>query len=156
MSDDNTVDILLVEDNPGDIRLITEALEETEVHPEIRYARDGIEAMQFLRREPPYENAPKPAIVMLDLNLPKKDGRTVLGEIKSDQTLALTPVIILSGSDAPQDICSCYALHANCYIVKPRDLLGLSATMGSLIDFWLKRVKLPSDSGKHHSGGSVR
>lgn len=153
MAENKRVDILLVEDNPGDIRLITDALAETDVHPGIHCVRDGIEAMQFLRKETPYEDAPKPAVIILDLNLPRKNGRVVLAEIKSDPALALTPVIVLSGSDAPQDISACYALHANCYIVKPRDLFGMNETIRSLVDFWLQRVKLPPDPNPQISSG---
>lgn len=145
MTKDKRIDILLVEDNPGDIKLITDALAETVMRPGVHCVRDGIEAMQFLRNRAPFEDAPRPAIVLLDLNLPRKDGRTVLAEIKSDPTLAHTPVIIFSGSDAPQDISACYALHTNCYIIKPRDLFGMIETIGSLVDFWLRRVKLPPD-----------
>ncbi len=145
MANNRSVDILLVEDNWGDIKLITQALAETDIRPEIRGVRDGIEAMQYLRREAPFEDAPKPAIIILDLNLPRKDGRVVLAEIKSDPTLALTPVIVFSSSDAPQDISTCYDLHANCYIVKPRDLFGITETIQSLVDFWLQKVKLPPD-----------
>lgn len=143
MSNDKPVDILLVEDNLGDIQLITDTLNELQAQPRMRVVRDGIKAMQFLRQEAPFENAPRPAIIILDLNLPRKDGREVLKEIKSDPALALTPVIIFSGSDAPQDISTCYALCANCYIVKPRDLYRLTETLHCLIDFWLYKVKLP-------------
>lgn len=145
MAQTGHVDILLVEDNLGDIKLITEALAETNSRPSVHCVRDGVEAMQFLRRQALFEDAPKPAIVVLDLNLPRKDGRDVLAEIKSDPTLAPTPVIVLSGSDAPQDITACYALHANCYVVKPRDLFGMIETIRSLVDFWLQKVKLPPD-----------
>ncbi len=145
MANNRSVDILLVEDNPGDVTLITQALAETDIRPEIRCVRDGIEAMQYLRREAPFEDALKPAIIILDLNLPRKDGRAVLAEIKSDPILALTPVIVFSSSDAPQDISTCYDLHANCYIVKPRDLFGMTETIRSLVDFWLQKVKLPPD-----------
>lgn len=153
---DNRVDILLVEDNPGDIKLITEALAETGTRPRVHCVRDGIEALRFLRRQAPFEGTPGPGIVVLDLNLPRKDGRAVLAEIKSDPALAPTPVIVLSGSDAPQDISTCYALHANCYIVKPRDLFGMNATMRSLVDFWLQRVKLPSDRNAENRSGAAR
>ncbi len=145
MSENKRVDILLVEDNLGDIKLITDALAETDTRPRVHCVRDGVEAIRFLRRQPPFEGMPTPAIVVLDLNLPRKDGRAVLAEIKSDSALASTPVIILSGSDAPQDISTCYALHANCYIIKPRDLFGMNETVRSLVDFWLQRVKLPSN-----------
>jgi len=129
------IDILLVEDNPGDIRLFTDALAETDLRPSVHNVRDGIEAMQFLRKKTPFEDAPKPAIIVLDLNLPRKNGRDVLTEIKSDPALAPTPVIILSGSDAPQDIAACYSLDANCYIIKPRDLFAMNETVHSLVDF---------------------
>jgi CheY-like chemotaxis protein len=148
MPSNRHVDILLVEDNLGDIALLTQALEETELRPGLECVRNGIDAMRFLRRENPFEDAPRPSIVLLDLNLPCKDGRVVLSEIKSDSALASTPVIIFSGSDAPQDIAACYALHANCYIIKPRDLFGLTETINCLVDFWLRKVKLPQGFGK--------
>jgi chemotaxis family two-component system response regulator Rcp1 len=143
MHENRLFDILLVEDNPGDIKLITDALAETGVSVNVHSVRDGIDAMRFLRNEPPFEHSPTPAIVLLDLNIPRKDGREVLAEIKSDPVLGLKPVVIFSGSDAPQDISACYSLHANCYVVKPRDLFELTDTVNSLVDFWLKRVKLP-------------
>lgn len=143
MAENNRTHILLVEDNPGDIMLIKEAFAETDVRPTVACVGDGIEAMQFLRRLPPFQEAQKPDIVILDLNLPRKDGRTVLKEIKSDAGLATTPVIVLSGSDAPQDIMACYDSSANCFIVKPRDLFGMNQTIRSLVDFWFKTVKLP-------------
>ncbi len=149
------VDILLVEDNPGDIKLITEALTDAEPGTEIRCVRDGVEAMKFLLNEPPFEDEPRPAIVVLDLNLPRKGGRAVLTEIKSDPRLAAIPVVVLSGSDAPQDILACYALHANCYIVKPRDLYGMNETIRSLVDFWLRRVTLPpGPDARDRQGGA--
>ncbi len=155
MANNRSVDILLVEDNLGDVTLITQALAETDIRPEIRCVRDGIEAVQNLRKEAPFEDALKPAIIILDLNLPRKDGRAVLAEIKSDPTLALTPVIVLSSSDAPQDISTCYQLHANCYIVKPRDLFGMTETIRSLVDFWLQKVKLPPDPNPQDRSGEV-
>jgi len=145
MTQDNRIDILLIEDNLGDIQLITEALEETGFGPKIISIRNGIEAIKFLRREPPFQDAPKPSVIILDLNLPGRDGRGILAEVKTDPNLAVTPVIVLSGSDAPQDITACYALHANCYIVKPRDLHGLNEAIRSLVDFWLMKVKLPPE-----------
>ena len=153
MAEKKRVDILLVEDNLGDVKLITDALAEADMHPSVHCVRDGIEAMQFLRREAPFEDASKPSIIILDLNLPRKSGRIVLKEIKSDPALALTPVIILSGSDAPQDISTCYALHANCYITKPRDLFDLTETIDCLVDFWFKKVTLPADLDLQISGG---
>lgn len=143
MTKNKPVDILLVEDSLGDIKLIMDALEEIDTRPTLHIVRDGIKAMQFLRREAPFKDEPRPAIIILDLNLPRKDGRAVLKEIKSDPALALTPVIVFSGSDAPQDISTCYALCANCYIVKPRDLSGFTETIHCLVDFWLNKVKLP-------------
>ncbi len=145
MAEVERIDILLVEDNPGDIRLVTGALAETDLNPSVVCVRDGLEAMRYLRCQPPYGYAPRPILVILDLNLPRMDGRAVLSEIKSDPELALIPVILLSGSDAPQDITASYALHANAYIVKPRDLEGMTETIRSLVDFWLKRVCLPPD-----------
>ena len=146
MSDPKPVDILIVEHNPGDIRLITDALGEMGIKPEFRTVWNGIEAMQFLRQEPPFEDAPRPRIILMDLNLPGKHGRVLLQELKSDPLLSLTPVIVFSGSDAPQDISACYALGANCYIVKPRDLYSYNETIRSLADFWLKKARLPLDS----------
>ena len=142
---DNYVDILLVEDNPGDIKLISDALAETKISPSLRIVRDGIEAGEFLRREPPFQNAPRPSIILLDLNLPRKDGRIVLSEIKSNPALRLIPVIVFSGSDAPADIYNCYALCANCYVVKPRDLFSLNETINCIVEFWLKKAKLPPE-----------
>ena len=153
MAENGSIDILLVEDNPGDIKLITDALVETDMNSSVYSVRNGVEALQFLRKQAKFENAPTPAIVLLDLNLPCKDGREVLAEIKADPALAATPVIVLSGSDAPQDISNCYALHANCYIIKPRDLFGINETMRSLVDFWLKRIRLPDNAGLDRSGG---
>ncbi len=155
MANSRSVDILLVEDNPGDVMLITQALAETDIRPEIRHVQDGIEAMQYLHKEAPFEDALKPSIIIMDLNLPQKDGRAVLAEIKSDPSLAHTPVIVFSSSDTPQDISTCYDLHANCYIVKPRDLFGMTETIRSLVDFWLGKVKLPPDSDPQTSSGVV-
>lgn len=153
MTINNRVDILLVEDNPGDVTLIRQALAETDIRPDIRHVKDGIEAMQYLRKEAPFEDAPKPAIIIMDLNLPRKDGRAVLAEIKSDPALALTPVIIFSSSDSPQDISTCYDLRANCYIIKPRDLFGMTETIRSLVDFWLQKVQLPPHPDPQTSSG---
>ncbi len=153
MANNRGVDILLVEDNPGDVSLITQALAETDIRPDIRCVRDGIEAMQYLHKEAPFEDALKPSIIIMDLNLPRKDGRAVLAEIKSDPAMASTPVIIFSSSDAPQDISTCYDLHANCYIVKPRDLFGMTEIIRSLVDFWLQKVKLPPDPDPQTGSG---
>lgn len=154
MAQDSPIDILLIEDNMGDIQLISEALSESGANPKMLTIRDGDEAIRFLRHEPPFQDAPKPSIIILDLNLPRKNGLAILAEIKSDPQLAITPVIVLSGSDAPQDIMACYESHANCYLVKPRDLPGLTETIRSLVDFWLVKVQLPLD--KRMDVGSER
>lgn len=143
MEGNDHIAILLIEDNPGDIRLITEALAEAEPRAQIHFVRDGVEAMRFLLKQAPFESAPEPAIILLDINLPRMSGRSLLAEIKSDPHLGLTPVLVLSGSDAPQDIVACYSLHANGYIVKPRDLYGMNEAIRSLADFWLHKVTLP-------------
>jgi CheY-like chemotaxis protein len=143
MAPSRQVDILWVENDRGDIRLVKDALAETAGKPTIRYVKDGVSALQFLRREAPFEDAPRPRIVLLDLNLPGKDGRAVLKELKADPALTFVPVVVFSNSDAPNDILKCYAAGANCYIVKPRDLYGFIDTMRSLLDFWLRIVALP-------------
>jgi CheY-like chemotaxis protein len=146
MTNPNSVDILLVEHNPGDVRLITDALKEIDPNLETRSVWNGVQAVQFIRRKNPFEEALPPRIVIMDLNLPLRNGREVLEEIKSDPALVRLPIIVLSGSDAPQDINACYALGANCYIVKPRNLDDYRETMRSLIDFWLRKVRLPTDT----------
>jgi len=137
------VQILLVEDNPGDVRLTREALKESKVHNALHVAADGVEAMCFLRREPPYESAPRPDIILLDLNLPRKDGREVLEEIKADDTLRRIPVVILTTSDDEHDILRSYDLHANCYITKPLDLRQFAVIVKTIENFWFQIVKLP-------------
>jgi chemotaxis family two-component system response regulator Rcp1 len=145
MANRQFVDILLVEHNPGDVRLIFDALKEIDANLKTQVVWNGIEAVKFLRRENPFEEAPQPRIMIMDLNLPLKHGHIVLKEIKSDPALALTPIVILSGSDAPKGISTCYALGANCYIIKPRTLNEYADTIRSLVDFWLRKVSLPSD-----------
>jgi CheY-like chemotaxis protein len=135
--------VLLVEDNPGDVRLFQLALDEVPAKPAVYVVRDGIEAMQFLRREGPFQAAPVPSIIVLDLNLPRKDGRQALAEIRADPALHLIPVIVLSGSNAPRDILGAYEQHANCYMAKPRDLEGYISAITSMIAFWLTKVELP-------------
>jgi chemotaxis family two-component system response regulator Rcp1 len=142
----NFIDILVVEHNPGDVRLIEDALKEVDPALRTQVVWNGIEALKFLRREAPNENAPRPRIIIMDLNLPLKHGQIVLKEIKSDPSLALTPIVIFSGSDAPKGISTCYALGANCYIIKPRNLNDFTETIRSLADFWLRKVSLPSDN----------
>ena len=116
------IEILLVEDNPGDVRLTLETLKEFELNNHISLAKDGVEALAFLRREGPYVNVARPDLILLDLNLPKKGGREVLAEIKTDEQLRRIPVVVLTTSNAEQDVLKMYDLHANCYITKPVDL----------------------------------
>ncbi len=140
----SSVEILLVEDNPGDARLTVEALKEGKVHANLRLARDGVEAMAVLRQEGPYAGALRPDLILLDLNLPKKDGREVLAEIRADPRLRRIPVVVLTTSEAEQDILRAYDLHANCYITKPVDLDRFVAIVQSIEEFWLTVVRLPS------------
>ena len=142
------VKILLVEDNPGDVRLTEEAFKENKVCNRLNVARDGLEAIAFLRRAGEHADAPRPDLILLDLNLPKKDGREVLAEIKQDPSLKSIPVVILTTSKAEEDIIKSYHLHANCYITKPVDLEQFITVVKSIQDFWLTIVKLPSESMK--------
>jgi CheY-like chemotaxis protein len=137
------IQVLLVEDNPGDVRLTREAFRDAKVHLEMHVASDGVEAMEFLLRQGAYPNSPRPDLILLDLNLPRKDGREVLAEIKSDPSLKAIPVVILTTSAAETDIERSYLLHANCYISKPVDLEGFLTVIRSIDDFWLSVVKLP-------------
>src|SRR5256885_5847442 len=137
------IDILLVEDNPGDVRLTEEALKEGKVLNTLSVARDGVEALSFLRKGGEYVDAPRPDLILLDLNLPKKDGREVLAEIKADESLKRIPVVVLTTSQAEQDIIKSYNLYANCYITKPVDLDQFITVLQSIEDFWLTIVKLP-------------
>ena len=137
------IEILLVEDNPGDVRLTREALAEAKVRNNLAVANDGVEALAYLRREPPHEAATRPDLVLLDLNLPRKDGREVLAEIKADPDLRRLPVVVLTTSTAEQDILESYNLYANCYITKPVDLDQFLGIVTSIEDFWLTIVKLP-------------
>ena len=137
------VKILLVEDNPGDVLLTEEALREGKVHNDLYVAEDGMEAIAFLRREGKYADMPRPDVVLLDLNLPKMDGREVLAAIKADPNLKRIPVVILTTSSADEDILKSYDLHANCYITKPVDLEQFIAVVKSVEDFWFTIVKLP-------------
>jgi chemotaxis family two-component system response regulator Rcp1 len=137
------VEILLVEDNLGDARLTQEALKEGKIRNNLHHVKDGVEALAFLRREGGYDNAPTPDIVLLDLNLPKKDGRQVLADMKADDVLKTIPVVVLTTSEAEQDILRSYALHANCYVTKPVDLEKFISIVRAIEDFWLAVVKLP-------------
>jgi chemotaxis family two-component system response regulator Rcp1 len=144
------IEILLVEDNPGDVRLTQEALKENKIRNTLHVAVDGVEAMAFLRREGKHARSPRPDLILLDLNLPKKDGREVLAEIKTDEDLKRIPVVILTTSSAEQDILKTYNLHANCYITKPVDLGQFIGVIRSIEDFWLAVVKLPPNGAKEH------
>lgn len=138
------IEILLVEDNPGDVRLTREALRDGKVRNVLHVAEDGVEAMAFLRREGNYADAPRPDVILLDLNLPRKDGREVLAEIKADETLRRIPIVVMTTSSAEQDILRTYDLHANCYITKPVDLDQFIEVVRSIQEFWLTIVKLPT------------
>jgi CheY-like chemotaxis protein len=137
------VEVLLVEDNPGDVRLTQEALKEGRVMVNLTVAADGVEAMEVLNRKGPYKDKPRPDLILLDLNLPKKNGREVLLEIKADAELRRIPVIVMTTSKAEQDIHRAYNLNANCYITKPVDLDEFLHVVRSIEDFWLTIVTLP-------------
>jgi chemotaxis family two-component system response regulator Rcp1 len=139
------VEILLVEDNPGDVRLTREALKDGKVLNNLHAVVDGVDAMAFLRRDGQYGEATRPDVILLDLNLPKKDGREVLAEIKADPGLMRIPVVVLTTSEAEKDILQAYDLHANSYIIKPVDLDQFIRVMESIEDFWLTIVKLPPE-----------
>ena len=137
------IDILMVEDNPGDVRLTVEALKEGKVRNNFHTVEDGVKALAFLRREGPYTDAPRPDLILLDLNLPKMNGREVLAEIKEDPELRRITVVVLTVSKAEQDIIKSYNLHANCYITKPVDLDQFLEVVKSIENFWLTVVMLP-------------
>lgn len=137
------IDILLVEDNPGDVRLTREGLKESRVPSTLHVVEDGVRALAFLRREGEYARKPRPDIILLDLNLPKKDGREVLEEIKSDTSLRRIPVVVLTTSTSQEDVQKTYDLHANSYVTKPADLEQFIQVVKSLDDFWFSIVKLP-------------
>ena len=137
------VHILLVEDNPGDVRLTVEILKEAKVLNALDVAEDGVEALSYLRRKNGFEDKRRPDLVLLDLNLPKKDGRDLLAEIKKDPDLRRIPVVILTSSDAEADVIKTYDLHANCYITKPINLDQFMEVVKSIEHFWLTVVKLP-------------
>ncbi|MBD0340146.1 MAG: response regulator [Microcoleus sp. Co-bin12] len=146
MSDRRTVrprEILLIEDSPSDADLAREALGQGKILNNLHFVEDGVEAMKFLRRKEPYLRVPRPDLILLDLNLPKKTGVEVLTEIKSDQSLKLIPVVILSTSAAQEDIIQSYSLHANCYITKPVDFVQFTKVIRLIEEFWLAVVQLP-------------
>ena len=148
MTKGSPIEILLVEDNPADVRLTMEVLKETKVRNTLTVAADGIEALDLLRRTGRYTHAVRPGLILLDLNLPKKDGRQVLAELKADPDLKRIPVVILTSSKAEEDIFKSYNLYANCYVTKPVDLEQFVKVVKSIEDFWLTIVKLPQ--GKSH------
>lgn len=138
------IDILLVEDNLGDARLTERALAESKLINNIYHVKDGVEATDFLNQANGYEDAPRPDLVLLDLNLPKKDGRDVLAQIKNDDALKMIPVVVLTSSELEQDILKSYALHANCYVTKPVNLDSFLSVVQSIEGFWVSVVKLPA------------
>jgi chemotaxis family two-component system response regulator Rcp1 len=146
MKSSNPINVLLVEDNPADIRLTREAFKDGKIQNSLSIVMDGEEALLFLRKKNKYASAPDIDIVLLDLNLPKKDGREVLAEIKQDAELKLIPVIILTTSSAEQDILNTYSNHANCYIMKPVDFNQFMNVVRTIEQFWLTIVKLPTQT----------
>ncbi|OQA91501.1 MAG: Response regulator rcp1 [Elusimicrobia bacterium ADurb.Bin231] len=138
-----SINILLVEDNPGDVRLTVEALKDCKVNNKVYVAKDGEAALAFLNKKGQYVNMSRPDLILLDWNLPRKNGSEVLAEIKSDNNLKTIPVIVLTSSKAEQDIIKAYDLHANCYITKPVDLNQFLSAINSIEDFWFSIVKLP-------------
>lgn len=137
------IEILVVEDNPGDVRLMREALKGCKILNELQVVGDGVAALDFLHRRSPYDNAVRPDLVLLDLNLPKLDGRQVLAAIKSDPVLKVIPVVVLTTSEAEEDILRAYHLAANCYVTKPVDLHQFNRIVQAIEDFWLTIVTLP-------------
>ncbi|MDR7376146.1 CheY-like chemotaxis protein [Rhodoferax ferrireducens] len=137
------IEILMVEDNPGDVRLTQEALKDAKILNTLRVVEDGAAALDYLHRRGDYANAPRPDLILLDLNLPKKNGREVLEDIKGDENLKLIPVVILTTSHAEEDVVRAYSLHANCYITKPVDFTQFTKIVRTIEDFWLSIVTLP-------------
>jgi two-component system, chemotaxis family, response regulator Rcp1 len=142
---EKVVDILLVEDNPGDVRLTQEALKEAKIRNTLHVVSDGVAAIEFLKKAGTFGDAPRPDILLLDLNLPRKDGREVLAEIKADPSLRTIPVVVLTTSAADEDILRAYNLHANCYITKPVDFNRFIEVVRSIENFWFTIVKLPAE-----------
>ena len=137
------IEILMVEDNPGDVRLTREALKDAKVSNKLHVVEDGVAALDFLYRRDGYDTAPRPDLILLDLNLPRKNGREVLEEIKQDEHLKTIPVVILTTSQAEEDVVRAYRLHANCYIAKPVDFAQFNKIVRSIKEFWLSIVTLP-------------
>jgi two-component system, chemotaxis family, response regulator Rcp1 len=146
------IEVLLVEDSPGDVRLTQEALRDSKRRVHLHVAPDGVEALKFLWKQGVYVRAPRPDLILLDLNLPKMDGREVLTKIKSDDELKTIPVIILTMSEAEADITHSYQLQANCYLSKPVQLDAFESLIKSIDDFWLVKAKLPHTEGKTNEG----
>ncbi len=142
-TDAKAIEVLLVEDSPGDVRLTQEAFRDTNMSIHLHVANDGVEAMAFLRREGVHATAPRPDFILLDLNLPKMDGREVLAHIKEDESLQMIPTVILTTSEAEADIVKSYQLRANCYLSKPVQLMEFENLVKSINNFWLTQAKLP-------------
>lgn len=140
------INLLLVEDNPGDVRLTKEALRESDLPVNLSVASDGVEAVDFLYQRGKYEQAPRPELILLDLNLPRKSGREVLSEIKADPVLRRIPVVVMTTSTSDQDVARAYSLNANCYVAKPIQLDDFLAAVHSIEDFWLRRAIRPQPS----------
>lgn len=141
---DNAIDILLVEDNPGDVRLTREAMKECKLLNNLHTVKDGEEALDFLFQRGAYKDAPRPDLILLDLNLPRRDGREVLGDIKKDDRFKRIPVVVLTSSNEERDVFQSYNLYANCYITKPIDMEKFMQVVQSIEHFWLSVVKLPN------------
>ncbi len=143
MSNTAAIEILIVEDNASDARLAEETLKDSKINNNLYHVKDGVEAMQFLRRQGEYAGVPVPDLILLDLNLPRKDGREVLAEVKADPRLRLIPVVVMTSSEAERDLVRSYDLHANAYVVKPIDMDDFVEVVQAVKDFWLTIVKLP-------------
>jgi chemotaxis family two-component system response regulator Rcp1 len=141
-----TKEVLLIEDSPGDVRLTLEAFRDVGMAIHLHVANDGVDAMAFLKHEGAHADAPRPDFILLDLNLPKMDGREVLARIKSDESLKTIPTVVLTTSDAAADIANSYQLQANCYLTKPVQLDEFEALVRNISDFWLRKVKLPQQA----------
>jgi chemotaxis family two-component system response regulator Rcp1 len=148
LSELNLITILLVEDNPGDVRLVQEIFQDGKIYNRLQIARDGEQAMDFIRQRGDFKDAPRPDLILLDLNLPKKNGAEVLEEIKNDPILHSIPIIILTASKAEEDIARAYDHYANCYLTKPIDLNQFISVVQQIKTFWLSIVQLPG--GKAH------
>ncbi|NRF67738.1 response regulator [Aquincola sp. S2] len=140
------IEILMVEDNPGDVRLTREAFKDGRVWNRLHVVEDGLAALDFLHRRPPFDDAPRPDIILLDLNLPRMDGREVLAHIKADEALRIIPVVVLTTSQAEEDVLRAYHLNANCYVTKPVDLEQFIRIVQAIEDFWFTVVRLPPSS----------